>query len=122
MADDDNSIMTDWNMSKATLIRIDRALTDFSQAYHYGDWNNMYLSIKRVYLEVDAIMDKDELEKGDKLVDSIRKKYNHAIKAPNEIFPSDLVTELLHFRRYIGKIMQDHSLYLGQKEDWRLGI
>ena len=111
--------LADWNMSKATLIRMDNLLTNFTQGYYRRDGELMYRSVNALYWELYPEMDDEERKNALTMTNTLTNEYNKACNSPgnSKNLTPKLQVLLADIRLFLGDVMGNHQLLLKHQED-----
>lgn len=113
-----------WNMSMATLMRMDDCLKDINLCQRQNNYgSDMVNALNTLYHEICVFIDqkKEFVEECQELKSNLVKEYQHYQKMNSKLssakFSPELVTSCNQFNRFLRKVMYHYDLYMNKPRD-----
>jgi hypothetical protein len=118
MEEDFKTSNSEWNMAKATLMRMNQCLINCVDSYIQGNGISRYKNLVSLYLEVQAVLTQEEDKKAMELLNLCTTHKNKIIRSKtNQINSNEFNQSLFNLQKYIIQMMAKHDIYLPFKED-----
>ena len=116
--------LADWNMAKATMIRMDGIMREIYRAYISNDGNSYYKNCMALYREIYSELTSTEKKACNEHINKCTLEKNKISNSPRRdrgitITPM-LMQNLLNFELYIRECMGNHDLIIPHKDDPRM--
>jgi hypothetical protein len=115
--------LADWNMAKATMIRMDHIMRELYRAYMLNDGSCYYQNVISLYREVYPELKDDEVVLCNQQLDKCTLEYNKLMlpqrRARGVTMTPNLLKEVNEFELLLRRLMGKHDLLLPHKDDPR---
>lgn len=118
----DDDKLSEWNMAKATLLRMDGCLqncNEYDRTHNGIEW---FRELKLLYKEIYPEIKKDEREKAENYIGRAIEEMDKLNEYPDESKPS--ITPRLRFtleqlEMLLRDLMGKHKLYMAREKGWQ---